>query len=417
MLRNRNPRSFLSAIIVIIAAFAAVFCQSARADSLIVVDIHTTDVSPIVLRGTGSHLVDLSRDVANNNGPFAALAGRPFTAVFKVGTVNNLLKLSSNSTGTSLTLSDPHSGEVKTFIGATKEEAQANMQSFLQKNLNRAFVGYQTTLNGASSLGVTDGNPLAATAFLATDAFNRFGIDPAVPAAPIGQVGHFAVGFDVGGGTFNGSGVDGDFAQFDINFSGRFNQLIGIVLSVPVEYREIRGTNSYVGGANLGLPFTIIAHSPGQNGFAWQATPWGVVGGGINESLASGGGIAGGGATSSLAYHLQKFTFTMANQAGYDGGFDFPYGDFKFNTPVDQWIIKNGIYADYTTSHGLFVDGGIAYTNFTHDAGVSSYWTPKLGGGIRWGQDGAYQIRITYVGDFGNGFNANAIQGQFHFSF
>jgi len=414
---HQFPNELRLVRVVVAAVLLAAFGQAAHADELIDVVVRTTDSSPITINGTGSHIVDLTSDVANDRGSFAPLAGRPFTATFNVGGVRNLLQMTSDSTGTMISLRDPQTGRIQDFIDATKAKVQAKIRSFLEQNLNSLFVGYQQRLNGGSGIGITDGNPLAATAFLATDAFNRFGIHPAVPAAPIGEIGHFAFGFDAGGGEFRTSSLDGDFAAFDINLSGRFNQLVGMVISVPILYRSIRNTDSYAGGVNLGLPFTILTHPADKDGFSWQLTPWGVAGGGINESLASGGGIAGGGVTSSLAYRLGNFTFTMANQAGYDGGFQFPYDDFTFDTPVDQWIIKDGVYTAYTMSHGLFLDGGASYTNFVHDAGVSSYVTPQMGAGIRWGRGGAYEARLSYVGDFGNGFNDNGIQGQFHFSF
>jgi hypothetical protein len=403
--------------VLISAASIAICGQVARADGPIGVVVQTTDASPITINASDSHMLDLTSNILNNRGPFAALAGRPFTAVIHVGGVRDLLQLTSDAAGTGISVRDPHTGQVKTFLANTKAGAQAQIHSFLQTNLNKAFVGYQRTLNGDSGIGVTDGNPLAATSFLGTDAFNRFGIDPAVPVAPAGQLGRFAVGVDASGGEFRTNSLDGNYAQVDINLGVRFSQLVGLVLSVPIEYRSIQGTNSYTGGVNLGLPFTIFAHPMNENGFNWQVTPWAMAGGAIDEPLLSGGGIAGGGLTSSLGYQLGDFTFTMANQAGYDTGFDFPYDDYSFNTPVDQWIFKNGLYATYTMSNGLFVDGGASYTNLLHDAGVSAYVSPRMGAGYRWGKGGAYEVRLSYIGDFGKDFSANGVQAQFHFSF
>jgi hypothetical protein len=416
MLIGRFRHQLLSGFILMAVVSVGVLDQSARGGPIDVV-VHTTDSSPITINATGSHMLDLTSDIANTRGPFAPLAGRPYTATFNVGSIQNLLQLSSNAPGTTISLRDPLSGQAQNFIATTKAKAETKIRRFLQQNLNTVFVGYQRTLNGNSGIGVTDGNPLAATAFLGTDAFNRFGIDPAVPVTPIGQLGDFAVGIDADGGQYRTSSLDGDFAQFDINLSERFNQLVGLVISIPLEYRTIQGTNSYAGGLNLGLPFTILTHPQDKDGFAWQLTPWAVVGGGINESLLSGGGIAGGGITSSIGYRLGNFTFTMANQGGYDGGFSFTYDNIKFNTPVDQWIFKNGLYVDCNLSHGLFVDGGASYTDFLHTAGVSGYVSPRLGAGLRWGHNGAYEARVSYIGDFGENFTANGVQAQLNLSF
>ncbi len=414
---RRFPGELRLVLALATVVFLAASERTARAGDLIDVAVQTTDASPITINGAGSHIVDLTSDLVNDHGAVAPLAGRPFTATFQVGNLSNLLLVSSDAAGTTLTLSDPSTGQVKEFVGATKQAALGQVHSFLQRDLNSAFVGYQKRLNGSSGIGVTDGNPLAATAFLASDAFDRFGVDPTVPVVPIGQSGHFAIGFDAGGGEFRTNLLDGDFAKFDINVGARFCQAVGMVLSVPIEYRSIQGTDSYVGGMNLGFPITLHTHAVDKDGFAWQLTPWATVGGGINESLLSGGGIAGGGMTSSLGYHLGHFTFTMANQFGYDTGFDFPYDQYKFSTPVDQWIFKNGIYGAFAITKEFFVDAGASYTNFLHDAGVGGYVTPTTGLGFRWGHDGACDLRFSYFGDFGDGFSANGIQAQLHFSF
>ena len=174
---------------------------------------------------------------------------------------------------------------------------------------------------------------------------------------------------------------------------------IGFVFSLPIEYRTVGGTNTYIGGINLGLPITILQHAivVRLDGLAWQLTPWAVIGGGINEPLLSGGGVYGGGGTSSLSYQAGAFTFTLADQIGYDSGFPFTYDDIKFDTPVNQWIMKNGVRGDYHFLQSFYADAGLAYTNFLDSAAVRNYLTPSAGVGIQWGQYGSSNFEVNYV--------------------
>jgi hypothetical protein len=51
----------------------------------------------------------------------------------------------------------------------------------------------------------------------------------------------------------------------------------------------------------------------------------------------------------------------------------------------------------------VFVDGGVAYSNFLRRAAVPNYWTPSLAVGLMIGPSSS--IRIGYTGDFGKRYN------------
>jgi hypothetical protein len=118
--------------------------------------------------------------------------------------------------------------------------------------------------------------------------------------------------------------------------------------------------------------------------------------------LLSGGGIYAVGGTSSLAYQWGNLTLTLADQLGYDGGFPFTYGQVRYSTPVSQWILKNGMRADYTFWGSCFVGGGVTLTNFLASAAIHGYVTPNVGVGIKWGPAGTSDLQVSYVGNFGN---------------
>ena len=197
---------------------------------------------------------------------------------------------------------------------------------------------------------MTDGNPLAATAVFANDAFTQFGLVPNVSQAPIASVGRATIGLQGGGGAYSAKDANGSFADIDLNVGVRLIDQVALAVSIPFEYRTVGGTSSWIMGLNIGVPVTIISHDSGSDGFGWQVTPWASIGGGVNTALLSGGGVYGGGGTSSLAYQMGPLTFTLADQIGYDSGFGFQLYNIDFNTPVNQWILKNGVRVDYETS-------------------------------------------------------------------
>ena len=93
---------------------------------------------------------------------------------------------------------------------------------------------------------------------------------------------------------------------------------MGIALSVPFEYRQLAGTNTYIAGANLGIPINIIQMK--RDSFGWRLTPFGSTWGAFSDNLVAGGFFVTGGAVSSLRYRIGSFQATLMNQATYNGG-------------------------------------------------------------------------------------------------
>ena len=403
MLRTLRLNHLIESIIAAIALFVLlVFGEYARADGVIETFVQTTDASPISLEATQNDLRNASQQLVNDLGAYTPLAGRPFVATYSVAGAKDVLQLTSDATGQVLTITDLKTGKFQTFVAATKQAALAELTSFLNSNLPKAFGGYQTALNTLSSVGVTDGNPLAATAFFANDAFTQFGLVPAIPQAPIMSIGRATIGLQGGGGAYSAKDVNGTYANLDLNAGVRLIDQVALAVSVPFEYRRVGTTSTLILGLNVGIPVTILNHDVATNGFAWQVTPWADIGGGVNTPLLSGGGVYGGGGTSSLAYQLGRFTFTLADQIGYDSGFGFQLYNINFNTPVNQWILKNGVRVDYDFWRSCFVDVGVAYTNFLEAAAIHGYVSPSAGLGIRFGSNGSSDFQVNYVGDFGN---------------
>jgi hypothetical protein len=275
---------------------------------------------------------------------------------------------------------------------------------------------FQRFSNDRSPFGVTDGNPQAATAFLATDAYTHFGLRPILSTAP-SDAGHFQVAVSGSGGTIETRSVSQYYVAADLYLAWRFTDNVGIAVSLPGQYRNTHSIETFVGGLNLGVPITIIP--PNSAGNSWVLTPWALAASASgSRGLAQGGYIFGGGVTSSLSHRMDKLTLTLANQAGYDAGYPLVYSsEINFEQDISQVILKNGVQATYDFSDSLFADAGITYTNFLKGAYTDNYFTVFAGLGYRFGP--ASGVRIGYVGDadFSNDYYTFGGEVELYFTF
>jgi hypothetical protein len=178
-------------------------------------------------------------------------------------------------------------------------------------------------------------------------------------------------------------------------------------------YREVENAKIFHGGFEVALPITII--NGDKTPIRWALTPagGGYIGG--SYDLAAGGVVAGGSLTSSFSWMIRQIglTFTMANQYGAYQGVPIEISEFKFDTDVDQQILKNGLMVTQKFGDG-FVDAGVTYTNFLEDAAMDHYWSPTVGVGVNFGESSG--LRLAYNGDFGDGYRAHGATVQLWFS-
>jgi hypothetical protein len=381
------------------------------------ISINASDGSGAAADSKFAKFTNAADAIVNRTGVLGAIAGRPYVANLAIGHTKQLLTFTGDGSGTNLTITNPRTGESKVFNAASPDALASQVNDFLQKSLNNAFGAFQRQLNSRTGIGVSDGNPLAATAVLANDAFNHFGIAPVAPNNLKAGEGFFDFGVGVEGGNSTTGGISGDYGVIDFTLGGRFNDHIGLYASVPIEYRDVKGTDTFIGGLNFGLPITVVQRAVDADGWAWDVTPWGSVGGGINEKILSGGGIYGGGGTSDLTYRTGKWTFRLADQISYDTGFAFTYQKVKYDTPVVQWLLKNGLGASYQATTDITIDGTVSYTNFLSDAYVKDYVTPTLGASWHFGDKISGLLRVGYVGNYGDHFSSTGGMIDLHLFF
>jgi hypothetical protein len=353
----------------------------------------------------GSNLINLTDNLINEQGSFASLAGQNVTGTLSYGGIPNALVFTENAAQTSATITIPITGFTKTFAGTSASDLQTQIKDFLEKDAEQAYAQFLSAVNQDSAVAMLDGNPQASTALIADDLFTRFGLRNE-QSTQYGSGGTY-FGIDFNGGTTRADDLNGTWAEFTFNTGARFTNNVALDFGTAVDYRNEANSEAYTVAEEIALPITFINNN--GNGISWQLTPWGFGGFAASYDQVAGGILVGGGATSSLAWQSGPITLTLGDQIDYTHGVDIAYDGYGFDTNLDQWIFKNGGDAAFQIpGTPIFVDAGIAYSNFLRKAAVPNFWSPSAGVGISLG--GHSSFRVSYDGDFGKGYNANGGQ-------
>jgi hypothetical protein len=354
------------------------------------------------LSSSGSELLPQLQDLIENQGLFDALEGRAFTASLRYGEVNDAMRITRNAAGTSATVTSRLTGLNRTFTASNPDQLRHEIEDFLKKEGSQDYAEFLGAINRESVLGLIDGNPHAATALLAQDAFYRWGL------SPVDEMGNSTTGFDIrldgGAGHLETRGFSGRYYDAALSFAWQFSKPVGIALSIPFEQREIADATSYIVGANLGLPITFIQRQ--GDGVAWRVTPFGSTFGAYSGDLVAGGLSFGGGVVSAVQLRGGRLELTIANQASYTGGVPLSVRDIDIKTDVDQWLFKNGAALGFALTKGLIIDGGIAYSNYLRGAAIPAWWTASAGVNLQFADHSG--LWLGYRGDFANDYNGNA---------
>ncbi len=294
------------------------------------------------------------------------------------------------------------------LLATTICTSHAAAQTFPSPTIEQLFLQYLGISNTQTPIGVTDGNPQATTAVFASDAFEIYGLHTLLDKEPKGLLNHYAFRADFSYGDLHTDVIDGTFYTLNLAQGWRFTDHIGLVYSVPLEYRDTEGAHVYIAGLNAGLPINILLEH--GRGLSWSVTPWVVGGIGVSDELDQGAAVYGGGGTSSLSLSGNFLRLTLANQISYEDGDPFHYSSlFNNEQPIHQTILKNGLTG---TIHigPAFIDGGASYTNLLDGGFVDEYWSPDVGVGVKLGNG---FLRAGYHGDIGNNYRATTIRLMF----
>jgi hypothetical protein len=400
-------RSRIFSAIVFISAATLVlflaFSQSTRADDFF--NISASGSGGTNASAGGSNILNLADNLINHQQSFSSLAGQNYTGTVRYGGVNNALVFSGNASQTQATLTIPSTGFTKTFTGTSSSDLQNQIRNFIKSDGEQQYAKFIQTIDRLSTVAAIDGNPQASTAYLSTDAFNRFGLQPTLSRDPKESGNSVQFRIDGGGGVTRTSGFNSNFADLTIEGAFRLTDNIALSLATTAEYRDTENSAAYTIGETLGLPITFIPLRD-NHGFSWQVTPWAFGAVAASYDQATGTILLGGGLTSSLSYTMDSLTFTLANQGSYTGDTKATVDGYGFDVVVNQWIVKNGGKITWQRpGSSFFVDAGIAYSNLLHNAAIPDYWTPTAGVGFKFNPYSG--IRVGYSGDFAKRYNTS----------
>jgi hypothetical protein len=353
---------------------------------------------------SGGNIIHLTDNLISLNSSFIFLAGQNINASMSWGGVPNAIRFTENAAQTVATLAFPTTGFTTTFVGTSAANLQQQVHDFIQKDGEQAYAQFLKTMNQLSPVATLDGNPQSSTALIASDVFNRFGIENQQPTEYRTYSDGAYIGLSADGGSTRADGLDGSWAGFSLDTGARFGSHVALSFGTTLAYRNTENSQAYTVAEEVALPITIINNR--QNGISWQVAPWAFAGLSASYDQAAGGILVGGGGTSSLAFHLNGLTVTLGDQISYTSNVAVNVDGYSFDTYIDQWILKDGLDASYQfPGTPFFVEGGIAYSNFLDRAAVPNYWTPTLGVGIATGRFSS--IQISYQGDFAKQYNQN----------
>lgn len=382
-----------------IVAFSLVFIAASIAHAADLYTLTGTSTSTgQSVTATGSNFVDLLKNASNSSDQFQTLKGQPATYTLNRGSTT-IIKMTRDSNGTTATITIPSTGQSKTFTGSSESDVRNQIADYLKKDVDHAVENLNKRLNQETKNSFIDGNPHAVTAFMADDAFYRFGI---IRAGASYQSGWWISGE---GGGYHADGLDGNYGNLGLGFDANLGKSAALSVGFTSLYNQLGGADSFSFiGLDVGLPITLY-RTPLLDGFVWKVTPFGYGTVSISPETISGGWVYGGGAASSLSYLTGPWTFTLGDQISYFAGADLSIGNIAYgNGSLDQWITKNGVDVTYQLGQHAFVDGGVTWTHFIHQAGVRDYYSPTVG--IGWQISDASRIRVGARGDLGNGYTS-----------
>ena len=356
-----------------------------------------------VVASSGRNIVNLTDNLISLNSGFVQLVGQNVTASLSWGGVPHAIVFTENAAQTQATISFLSTGFTQAFFGTSAANLQDQIHDFIKGDGEKAYANFLNQMNQLSAVATLDGNPQAATAFIADAVFERFGIANQQPteSRQFSDGAYFALSGE--GGQSRAEGLNGTWADMNLDSGIRFGSHVALSFGTTLAYREIADSESYDIAEEVALPVTIINNH--DNGLSWQIAPWGFAGLSASYDQAAGGILVGGGGTSSLALHLGTFTLTLGDQIDYNGNVNIKVDGYQFDTVINQWILKNGLDASFRfPGTPFFIDGGAYYSNFLHHAAITDYWTPIAGAGVKFGP-GSY-LRAAFRGDYARGYNS-----------
>ncbi len=284
-----------------------------------------TPTSGTPITETGSNIITLVENLADNSQAYSSLANNAFNASLNYAGIPNAFTFSQtfdSSDNRTITIQSPLANLNQTFSEANGS-ISTQLVNFLKKDGLASLTAFQAAVDKETPVGVVDGNPLSLTDLLLGAGFLQFaqdrGADQINSAQPDNAKGRGDSWFWFDGGGVDAGGFNGTYVDFHIGSEYHFNNVIALAADAPFEWEQIQGSNIFMGGLIVGLPITIIP-SHGDTSISWTITPAAHGGAVGSEDLVSGAIIYGGQVNSCISFAFGGMTITLADNIGYFHG-------------------------------------------------------------------------------------------------
>jgi hypothetical protein len=330
----------------------------------------------------GTSIVDLVQNLIKAQDQFASLSSSPtFGATATFLGVPNALSFNYTSAGpggVQVQFNIPSINYTKTFTGPDRNNVETQLKDFIEKDGSSILAQFLKSIAKESPNAVTDGNPNAATATMASNTFFSQGFTSTSELAPgtneeRPNLSGFGLGFN--GGQFNAGGMKGNNLDIAVPFKIKFTDRLSLAGNIPINYLTLEGAKVYGIGLNLGLPYRVLIMDR-SSPWNWRVTP--SVGTDVrgSEDLASGAALWDAGLTSSVDYRVNsKLIVCMINQLTHYSSFRVTYGSYSFDPDIRQEILKDGVRCVTPLTPRLIGDVFVIDTRFLKDAAVKSFET------------------------------------------
>ncbi len=385
-------------------------------------EIFVTGGAPDLLVG-GSSLPDLLIQLVNSQGAFAGFAGADFNASVTFLGIPDAITVNFDAMTGDATLEFTLLGPLAQTFTFTGADLAAQIEQFLQDQLNQQIQAFLAAINTLSAVAVTDGSPMSTTALSASYVYDRFGLHADLTAAQkkadqadldkepeYGFRGRVDVYYD----TISTNISSGNSIAFVPSLQYFLSDRVSVGLLFPIAYQEIGDAQILNVHANLAVPIYLIPPSD-DGSMSLRITPFGTLAGSGSVDLIAGGLIGGGGILSTVTFDLGELTISATSQLSFHEGITLRYEGFEFNPGVSQRIFKGGIKLTQTIGDNMFIYGAITYSSFLEPAAIDNYLSPA--GGIGFRLENGLNFTIGYSGDIADDYESHQVQARFQLPF
>ena len=343
-------------------------------------EVFATDGTNTVRVGDSS-VLDLVDDLANYAGQFAVFSGNNFNGSLRYQGIPDAVTIQQNSNG---------SGVINfQLIGESYNYAnEHDLENFLKENGEGIYSRFLKEVAKRSALSVSDGNPSSSTAEATRNDFQNFGMTPvgefdfgegAILAAEEGVgLGGFGLGLnsgrfeaDVAGVSYEGRFAEIGFAWLNLGLGER----VRLVAPISASYLEIEGTAVYGINQSFALPIRLLRMNKTDR-WNWRLTPIGGVNVRVSPDAVSGSLLWNAGLVNSVDYRVnRRLIVCLINQATVFRSIPVEYGDYSFDSEIEQIIAKNGLRFVTPLTRRITGDVFVIRTDFLEDAAVENFYT------------------------------------------